>query len=401
MHGRRSSYIYIWAVLEWLIVGGGVQGSYLSHVLTARMGVARDSLRVIDPHPDPLARWQQTTQACGMRFLRSPAAHHIGLSTNELLDFARARSRNWQREFLQPYLRPSLELWNAHAKHVLETHRLAELRIQGQVTGITRLPSGYCVSSSAGELRSRSVILALGNSQPLHYPALPDGQPLNDERIMHMYDPRFSPAMIRPGERVAIIGSGVSAAQLAISLVSAADNEVLILTDRMPVLSWFDSDPGWNGPRLLERLRAIADMEERQRIVGGARIRGSFPGDTAASLLACSMQGRLAIKHGSLLGILRNGGELQLDLGEDILSTDRVILATGFSTEPPSGPLLDRISKVLDLPRSSQGWPVVNGNCEWSSGLYLSGALAQLELGPVARNISGVRSFARILASET
>jgi len=44
-------------MLEWLIIGGGVQGTFISHYLTAVAGVPRERLRVLDPEPEPLARW--------------------------------------------------------------------------------------------------------------------------------------------------------------------------------------------------------------------------------------------------------------------------------------------------------------------------------------------------------
>ena len=46
-------------MLEWLIVGGGIHGTHLSLVLTEKLGFSRDSVRVHDPHHDPLARWRQ------------------------------------------------------------------------------------------------------------------------------------------------------------------------------------------------------------------------------------------------------------------------------------------------------------------------------------------------------
>ena len=41
--------------LDWLIVGGGVHGTILSHALVHRGGVSPACLRVLDPHQAPLA----------------------------------------------------------------------------------------------------------------------------------------------------------------------------------------------------------------------------------------------------------------------------------------------------------------------------------------------------------
>ena len=63
--------------LDWLIVGGGVHGTHLSHVLVNRAGVAPDRVRVLDPQEHPLETFWRVTGATGMRYLRSPGVHLI------------------------------------------------------------------------------------------------------------------------------------------------------------------------------------------------------------------------------------------------------------------------------------------------------------------------------------
>ncbi len=394
---KQRAIPYIWAVLEWLIVGGGVQGTYLSHVLTSSLGAGRGSVRVLDPHPDPLQHWQQTTAACGMQFLRSPAAHHIGLRTNELLDFAREHYPNWQELFLEPYMRPSLELWNEHAIHVIERHGLEELRIAGLARAVTRRAGGYRVATQETTIDCRRLILAVGNSQALYYPALAAEAVLSGQRVRHVFDPQFDRNRIGAEEHVVIIGSGVTAAQLAISLADRSTGQVTVVTDRLPDISWFDSDPGWNGPRLLSRLAAITDPRQRLSMVSAARIRGSFPGDTAAQLLSCMAGGRVRMLVDTIQSVKESAGGVNVFCAAGSLNADRLVFATGFSQDPPSLAMIRSVSEQLGLQQAGSGWPVVSQYCEWSPGMYVCGALAQLELGPVSRNISGIRSFARRL----
>nr|WP_249023480.1 hypothetical protein [Planococcus salinarum] len=40
------------------------------------------------------------------------------------------------------------------------------------------------------------------------------------------------------------------------------------------------------------------------------------------------------------------------------------------------------------------GFPIVNGNLQWDQNLYVMGSLAELEIGPIAKNISGARQAA-------
>ena len=76
---------------------------------------------------------------------------------------------------------------------------------------------------------------------------------------------------------------------------------------------------------------------------------------------------------------------------------DLLILATGYDTRRPGGVWLDRAVERMSLPCAPCGFPIVAPNLEWRRGLFVSGPLAELELGPVSRNISGAhRTAARL-----
>lgn len=98
-------------MLDWLIIGGGIHGTYLSHVLTAQGGVSRDRLRVLDPHVKPLARWDACTDNVGMAYLRSSFVHHLGIEPYALRAFAKERQLRDKKAFLGRYLRPSLRIF--------------------------------------------------------------------------------------------------------------------------------------------------------------------------------------------------------------------------------------------------------------------------------------------------
>jgi hypothetical protein len=52
------------------------------------------------------------------------------------------------------------------------------------------------------------------------------------------------------------------------------------------------------------------------------------------------------------------------------------------------------------LPCAGCGYPLVSPRLEWASGLFVTGPLAELELGPTARNIAGARAAGeRLLAA--
>jgi len=93
--------------------------------------------------------------------------------------------------------------------------------------------------------------------------------------------------------------------------------------------------------------------------------------------------------------------ELTLSCGETI-EVDEILLATGFGKKLPGGQLIQRdlIEKAGLEVSDFCGFPIVNENLQWHPRIYAAGALAELELGPSARNIAGARLAAeRILQS--
>jgi hypothetical protein len=83
-------------VLDWLIIGGGVQGTYLSHWLAVARGVPRAKLRVLDPHEALLERWRHCTRNTGVDVLRSPFVHHLDLDAGSLQRYSRRFRANPQ-----------------------------------------------------------------------------------------------------------------------------------------------------------------------------------------------------------------------------------------------------------------------------------------------------------------
>lgn len=88
--------------LDWLIVGGGVHGTHLSHVLVNRAGVAPDRVRVLDPQEHPLETFWRVTSATGMRDLRSPGVHHADLHSYALRRFAKQGAGKRLARFVCP-----------------------------------------------------------------------------------------------------------------------------------------------------------------------------------------------------------------------------------------------------------------------------------------------------------
>ena len=81
---------------------------------------------------------------------------------------------------------------------------------------------------------------------------------------------------------------------------------------------------------------------------------------------------------------------IQLSTGET-LTPHRLLMATGFTTQRPGGRLVDDLVSSHEFPCSSCGYPIVDEALRWHPRVFVAGPLAELELGPASRNISGAR----------
>jgi len=368
--------------LDWLVIGGGIHGTHISHVLTNGLGVDPDGVRVLDDAPTPLAAWHTRTQACGMRYLRSPQAHHLDLRTDSLRRFA---PRERPDAFIAPYRRPALALFNDHAQDVLTRGQLARLRITGRARRIEPAPGGYAVTTQTRThietLHARHIMLAPGPGTPSR-PDWADG-------IVHVFDPGFRRDN-QTGAHVAVVGGGATGGQLALALADAGTS-VTLVTPRPLEQTDFDSDPCYLGPRCMIPF-ARRTMPARRKEIGAARQPGTLPRDVYRGV---TRHPGIRVVNATVIGQTDSG--LYLSDGR-ALAVDRVVLATGLGAERPGGALVSDAIAGMDLPVDDDGWPLPAPDLQWRPGLHVCGGLAELELGPAAPNIAGARMAGRRLA---
>lgn len=367
------------AAIDWAVVGGGVHGAFLARSLQ-RAGI-RD-LAVLDPHDDPLEPWRTRATACGMDYLRSPRAHHLGAPADNLRDFAHARGYD-ARHFLGRYRRPSRAVFEAHADACLAAPGIPRLR--DHVRRLERVSDGWRLHGDTGVLRARRVLLAPG-PPPLRRPAW-----AGRTESPHVFDERVPPLPVY-GD-VAVIGGGITAAQAALAFAGAGRTATLVC--RHPLRrAEFDSEPCYAGPLCMRPFAATGDLRRRRWLIREARRPGSLPPDLNARLAAAVAQGQVRLVQGEADGLTDSG--LRLTDGRR-LRTDTVRLATGFADTAPGldwlGPTIERER----LPLAPCGFPAPDGNLQWGPGLFVSGRLAELELGPMAGNIRGARAAGVIL----
>lgn len=390
-------------MLDWLIIGGGIHGTHLSLYLTQRRNVRPHCIRVLDPHDEALALWRRFTANTGMEFLRSPGAHHLHYDPFALATFARAQANQHLARFIEPYGRPSLALFNAYSECLIERYRLEALRLRGRAHRISRIRDGWRVESEQGVVEARRVVLCLGNEQP-RWPGWAAALRAADAPLYHLFDPGFARETLPEGVRVVVVGGGITAAQTALTLAERA--QVTLLMRHAPRVHQFDADTGWITPQYLDAFHREPDYARRRAMIATARHRGSMPPDVARELQRAQAVGMIAVQTGEVksAAMQENTARSSLALhlnGGAALHVDAVVLATGYEQTRPGGAWLDAAINDLGLPTAPDGYPVVDAALRWADGLYVTGPLAELEVGPVSRNFIGARLAAERIGANT
>jgi len=374
--------------IDWLIIGGGIHGVHIAARLIGDARVPPDRIRIVDPGERLLDRWRSCTSATGMTHLRSPSVHHLGLDHGALRRFARKRRSRHSGLFALPFERPSLDLFNAHCDQVERTYGLAELQIRDRAVRCTVESDRVEVRLEGGStLEARNLVLALGSSEE---PEWPDWAPRDDPRVHHVFEPGFKVPPAEP-ETVTVVGGGISAGHMALRLLKEG-HRVSMVSRHALRHHQFDSDPGWLGWKYAAMFSSEPTPEGRRAVINDARNRGSVPPDIGRSLRRAVERKRLEWHEAKVNGLAANADELALQLDGDVsLISDRLYLATGFTRRRPGGPMIDELIEATSLPCSCCGYPIVDTSLRWHPRIFVSGPLAELELGPVSRNIAGAR----------
>ncbi|MEZ4450841.1 MAG: FAD/NAD(P)-binding protein [Nannocystaceae bacterium] len=382
---------------RWLIVGGGIHGTHLAIRLLAA-GVDRSQLRILDPHARLLERWRVCAENTGMTHLRSPAVHNLDVDAFSLLRFSGPPRGRRAGLFAAPYDRPALGLFNHHNDALVEEHRLAELHVQASARRITLRCDAVEVEVEVGGtsnelLMCDRLILALGVGGQPRWPAWAEGLRGGPRpRAAHVFEEGYVVPGTPPWRRVAVIGGGISAAQVALRLAADPLVAVTVISRHEPRQAQFDSDPGWLGPKHMRAFHVERDLGRRRALIDGARHRGSMPPEVLRALRRALRAGAIEWVRGEVQAAdTHPGGVLLRGATPAPIDVDFVLLATGFERRRPGGPLVDRLIADHQLPCAECGYPRIDNGLRWHPQILVSGALAELQLGPVARNIAGAR----------
>ncbi len=303
---------------------------------------------------------------------------------------------------------------NTFVEYGLEfQRRLLPTLEQVMVTNVERDGDSFVTRLESGEeIRSRKVVLATGITYYAHIPEVLAALPA--EAVSH------SSAIRQPdqwmGKRVAIVGGGASALDLA-ALLNEAGAKVTMLARRSKIAfadppsqqsrSYWSQlqspttgiGPGWRSRFATDLPGVFRRLPENYRLGVVRRYLGPFGGWPMKDRVI----GKVDILTGVQVSAARcEGGEITLDLlnktGESqALEFDHVIAATGYKVSLKRLPYLpDMLREQI---RSIEDTPVLSADFESSvPGLFFVGVTAANTFGPVMRFAFGAKYTARVVS---
>jgi hypothetical protein len=381
-------------MLQILIIGGGIHGTHLAHCLLQQTSLTRDDIRILDPHEELLHEWWRCTRNCGMHYLRSPSVHHIDINPFSLDKFALLPENRQESNFIAPKDRPSVKLFRKHCRMVIDTHRLESLHIQGKALELVNHINHVSVATAEETIDAKMILLALGmNNQPL-WPRWANLLKEQGAPIQHVFDSDFCLKATHNQGPIAVVGSGISGVQLALHLAEKGVDDILLVSRGAIQVSDFDFDPGWLGPKYLDRFSRQSSDERRRRIIA-ARKKGSIPQDTKLQIDSATAREQITCIVDDITDATFQSGSLLLSGRHGGYACRRAILATGFREKPPGNGLITQAIKAFNLKTAPCGFPEIGSSLRWHERIFVSGPLSELQIGPSARNIAGARHSGR------
>ncbi|QLK86795.1 FAD/NAD(P)-binding protein [Staphylococcus sp. 17KM0847] len=366
---------------EWLIVGGGVHATTIALQLRY-LGLSTKELCIVDAHGELMAHFRTQTTRLSMPYLRSPLVHHCYPEPFDLKKFA--KREQYTQAMIGHYQRPRLDMFFDHTAYWIEQYDLEQCHICQRAIDIYENDGHWCVTLDNGEVvQTRHVVLAMGTHETPYIPEIFKNQP--DVEHIHQFD-------ISDKMNVShIVGSGISAAHLTLKLLSEKRNTPLHLWTKKELEVFdFDADPGWLGPKNMRAFHQEKDLAKRVEVNKAERHKGSMPKEMYTKLMRAVDQGDLVIHHTPIHEVV----EHHIVTDDTSIHYDGVYLATGFVMDLMEQPLIQSIISQYDASMVS-GYPVISEALEWIPNVFVSGMLADLELGPFARNIMGGRMAAQ------
>ena len=386
-------------MLEMLIIGGGIHGVHLAHSLLQQTHMRHDDIRILDPHEELLHEWRRCTRNCGMKYLRSSSVHHLDIHPFSLRRYAALPENRKDTNFIAPKDRPSLELFDAHCRMVVDDHQLESLHIKGRALELQNKVNHVSVVTTKETINTRFVLFAIGMGEQPLWPTWASHLREMDVSVNHVFDPSFCLDDYQDDGPIAVIGGGISGGHVSLRATEKLNTDVMLISRKEVFVSNFDFAPGWIGPRFTEGFYRSPIEQRRQQIVA-ARAKGSVPGDMKLALDKAVALNQLTFIADDITDAkCENGGALLLGR-QGRYDCHRIVLATGFVEKRPGGGFMNQVVNEFDLKTAACRFPMITPSLQWHDRIFVTGPLSELQIGPVARNIVGARhASSRIIAA--
>jgi len=379
--------------IDLAIIGAGPHAlTLVTHLLQKRQKI-RSKIAVFDPSGKWMSGWEHQFAALEIPHLRSPTVHHPDPNPFGLRKFAESRSN----EFFPPYDLPGTRLFNDFCEDVIRRWDLENIVIGEKINRIQPLNNPFTSSfrlwlDSGKSILARRVVLATGSSQL----QIPDWvsqvkQNYPEDKLCHAKSVDLRKLHLA-GEKVLIIGGGLTSGHLAVGAMSRGAF-VQISMRRQLQEKIFDADAGWLGPKYLKGFFAEPDFEKRFEMIQQARNGGSMTPAMVTQLRRQAHNGKLKIQENMQVVEVEwtdNQWLVKFTDGEQE-RFHRIWLSTGNRFDVNSEPLLKEVLQAYPI-QVINGLPMLDDNLGWRGcPLFIMGGLAALQIGPVARNLSGAR----------
>jgi hypothetical protein len=376
-----------------LIIGGGIQGVLLANGLR-EYSKLRESIWILDPKPNLLEYWIQDTSQSKVQFLRSSISHSISPEFHSLRRFAMERGlknslseddfihltydQRVEFDLLGTYMRPSLRLFNNHARWFIKEHGLEDFHVQGTCMKIVPVEHhGYKITYIQNEVYhqvfAQSIICAYGQprTQEQLIPSILSTLP-NDITSSQIND-----------KEVHILGGGLSGSQFALWALDSGASKVIIYDIDKPTFSRFDFDPCYIGPKCNIRFGLLESPIEKIDLSLDNRYPGTMPSEIYRSIINRLATPKLEwITTNKLMDY-----QEFIEISSKALSID----ATGFRYQKPNlGPW------IQTLP-THRGYPLLDRKFQWAPNLFVIGSHGLAAAGPAAGNIIGAHLAKRAI----
>ncbi len=386
-----------------IIIGAGLQGVSFFLNLPPKL---RERTLMLDKNAQPLQNFYTLASNVGMKYLRSPASHCLIEPLISLFSFAKKIKA--MNHFQGKYYTPSLSLFRKYLSELLEKTKLKKHYFQSTVKRLQYAENCWRVHTEHGEFQSKNCILALGMGS-ITLPknlniSIATSMHSRDLQSKHILHPLFEYPTIED-KNIAVVGGGMSGSQCALHLLEQSkkkksNTQVTLITSKPDSVHFFDSHPGYIGPKYRPSFLQEKNYNKRTDIIKQSKNKGSINPFVQKQLQEAEENQMFQIKQAYVNRIKITESSYGLDFPDAPTENyDEVIFATGFQEKAPFNlSLVQNLAEEYGLERFKDYWPIPNQRLAWHSGLYLSGALAELEIGPPARNIIGAHLCHRIFS---